>query len=155
MVGVAGRLWCGAGTVRTRVVDPRASRMNHSSVIAAVKDETAQHRVAAAWRPALTSLVAALVERDYGLRRRPATVGPVSPETAEQMRASVEGFGETLVALPEETWATSVSQWMGTHWEVLVDLWTAESGPSDLVLSVRVLEAGAGFLIQVESVHVP
>jgi len=62
---------------------------------------------------------------------------------------------ETLAELPDETWATSVSQWMGTHWEVLVDLWTVESGKSDLVLDARVFEQETGFRIEIHSVYVP
>lgn len=50
---------------------------------------------------------------------------------------------------------SSVSQWMGTHWEVLVDLWTIESGRSDLVLTVFVLETTDGFRFEIDSVHVP
>jgi hypothetical protein len=60
--------------------------------------------------------------------------------TAEQIRRYLADYGCTLVELPEDTWQTSVSQWMETHWEVLVDLWTAEEGRSDLVLAGRVVE---------------
>jgi len=44
---------------------------------------------------------------------------------------------------------------MGTHWEVLVDLWTVESGKSDLVLDARVFEQETGFRIEIHSVYVP
>jgi hypothetical protein len=38
---------------------------------------------------------------------------------------------------------------------VLVDLWTLESGESDMVLSARVFEVTNGFQIEIDSVHVP
>ena len=120
-----------------------------------VKDEEAAHAVATAWRSTLREMVKAIAEGDYGVSRGIPTVAPVSSATAEQIRASVAGYGETLTELPEETWNTSVAQWMGTHWDVLVDLSTAESRPSDLVLHVRVLESPEGFRFEIDSVHVP
>ena len=47
------------------------------------------------------------------------------------------------------------AQWMGTHWEVLVDLWTKEEGRSDLVLHVKVVEDGASPRFTVHLVYVP
>jgi hypothetical protein len=44
---------------------------------------------------------------------------------------------------------------MRSYWDVLVDLYTAEEGSSDLVLAVRVFELGADFEFEVESIHVP
>jgi hypothetical protein len=121
----------------------------------AIKDEDAQHVVASAWRPTLFQIALAFVEGDYSLRRGVPSVAPVGASTARQIASYISDYGETLVELPEEAWTTSVSQWMGIHWDVLVDLWTAESGRSDMVLSVRVFETGDGFHIEVDSVHVP
>lgn len=78
-----------------------------------------------------------------------------SAATAKQARAYVANFGERLTELSDETWESSVSQWMETHWDVIVDLWTLESGKSDLVLALRVHEAGAGFRFEIDSLHVP
>lgn len=44
---------------------------------------------------------------------------------------------------------------MISHWDVLVDLWTVESGASDLVLFARVFEVENGFRFEIASVHVP
>ena len=127
----------------------------NASPAPALKDDTAQHPVASIWRPALSEIVKALVAGDYALGQRPASVAPARAEVADQIKAYIADYGETLVDLPEDSWSTSVSQWMGTHLEVLVDLWTAESGDSDLALSVRVFETDDGFRIEVDSVHVP
>jgi hypothetical protein len=44
---------------------------------------------------------------------------------------------------------------MDPHWEVLVDLWTVESGPSDMVLHADVFEVENGFRIEIHAVYVP
>jgi len=44
---------------------------------------------------------------------------------------------------------------MGSYWDAIVDLWTAESGKSDLVLTVRVFEEGDGSRFEVNGVYVP
>lgn len=126
-----------------------------SSAEPAIKDPAAQHPIASAWRPALCEVVKALVAGDYGLSQRPASVAPASAEVASQIKSYIDDYGETLVDLPEDAWGTSISQWMGTHWEVVVDLWTLESGESDLALNVRVFETDDGFRIEVDSVYVP
>ena len=121
-----------------------------------VKDEEAAHPIASVWRPALREVIRALVQGDDdGLVRGLRSVAPISAATIEEIRANVAGYGETLAELPDDTWRTSVSQWMGKHWDVLVDLWTVESGASDLVLSARVFELADGFRVEVDSVYVP
>lgn len=120
-----------------------------------VKDEDESHPIAEAWRPRLREIVRALVEGDYAVARGLPSVVPPSQATADRMRAYVGDFGETLAELPDEAWDSSVSQWMGTHWDVLVDLWTLESGNSDLVLTLRIFEAGKEFRFEIDSLHVP
>jgi hypothetical protein len=121
----------------------------------AIKDEDAEHPVASAWRPTLKKIVDSFVRGDYGLKKRIPSVAAIPPATARQMKKYVADYGETLCALPDDTWSTSVAQWMGTRWEVLVDLWTVESGRSDLVLHAIVSEAKNGFRIKVHLVYVP
>ncbi len=79
----------------------------------------------------------------------------VSPEQRARMADSIADYGAHLVELPEACWASSVCQWMGGYWDVLVDLFTEEEGRSDLVLSLRVREGGGEYLFEVMSVHVP
>lgn len=121
----------------------------------AIKDGDAQHPIAGAWRPMLCEVVRSFVEGDYGLAKGVAGVEPVSAETAEQISDYVADYGATLVELPEDTWQTSVAQWMGTHWDILVDLWTAEEGRSDLVLQGKVAETNVGPRFTVYMVYVP
>jgi hypothetical protein len=119
-----------------------------------IKDENRAHPIASAWRPALSEIVRAFVRRDYALARKIASVAPISKSSASQIRAYVSEYGEPLVALPEKTWTTSVSQWMDGFWEVLVDLWTT-AGASDMVLHAQVFQAKGGFRIKVHAVYVP
>ena len=122
---------------------------------APVKDPDEQAPVPTAWRGVLTEVVQAFVEGDFALSRQIDSVRSVDTKTAEQIREYLDDYGETLCALPKECWETSVVQWYEAYWDVLVDLWTEESGPSDLVLQLRVYEAEPGYSFQVQLVYVP
>ena len=119
-----------------------------------LKDEAAEHPIAAAWRPTFQQIVRALARGDYRLADGIESVEPVSEETSLHIRNSIDSYGATLVDLTEETWRTSVARWMGSHWEALVDLRTAEEGRSDLVLGARIREAQPGYRFEVSMVYV-
>ncbi|HEV7241894.1 MAG TPA: hypothetical protein VGQ36_21870 [Thermoanaerobaculia bacterium] len=121
----------------------------------ALKDEHGEHPVAGAWRDVFREVVRSLAENDYSVSRNVPHLRPVEAETAERMRAYVKNYGATLMDLPEQSWETSVAQWMNTHWEVLVDLWSAQEGRSDLVLHAEVSEVGDDFEVQIEGIWVP
>lgn len=121
----------------------------------AVKDEEHEHPIADAWRPTLRAVVGALASNDYALSRGIPGVATPTPEMSEQMRAYVASYGERLADLPDDAWDSSVAQWVSTHWDVHVDLWTVESGQSDMVLDVRVVETDEGFRFEVGPLYVP
>lgn len=120
-----------------------------------IKDEERELPVAVVWRPKLKEIVQALVEGDYRFSRGIESLLPLKESSVEQIEAYIEEYPETLTELSDETWDSSVSQWMGNHWELIVDLWTVESGRSDLILDVRVFESGDSFSFMVLSVYVP
>lgn len=122
---------------------------------APVKDGTRSMPVPTAWRPAFHAIVDAFLDRDFMLKRGVRGVEPVSIEKADHIQDYLGTYGATLMELPDETWATSVCQWCGNHWDVFVDLWTQEEGRSDLVLSARVTERHSGFAIDIHMVYVP
>lgn len=128
---------------------------NSDDEVLAVKDEDEQRPIPTAWRPIFREIVQALVAKDYQLSTGIPGVAPVSAETANQIDGYIEDYGETLVELPENTWASSVCIWMGKDWDVLIDLWTKGDGRSDMVLSARVSESESGYLVRVEMVYVP
>ena len=103
----------------------------------------------------LRAVVQRFAEGDYCLARGVEGVEPVTAATAEQIRDFLAEYGATLAQLPEDTWRTSVAQWMGTHWQILIDLWSAEEGRSDLVLDGDVIETDEGPRLTIRSVYVP
>lgn len=121
----------------------------------AVKDENDAHPIAGAWRPMLRNVVLRFVAGDYGLEAGVLGMEPVSENTAEHIRGYITSYGATLIDLPPDSWQTSVAQWYGTHWEILVDLWTAEEGRSDLVLAGKIVESQAGPRFTIHMVYVP
>lgn len=120
-----------------------------------VKDLDGAHPVAEAWRSTVRAIVKAIADGDYGLARPIPHVAPLEAVTARRIRSNISAYGERITHLPEEAWKSSVAQWMGTHWEVLIDLWTAESGRSDLVLHIDVFDQSSGYEFRVVSIYVP
>jgi hypothetical protein len=120
-----------------------------------MRDENAAHPVATIWRPTLKRVVEAFVAGDFQLRRGIERVIPPAPHVAKGIALRVADYGGTLIALPEETWKSSISQWMDPHWDLVVDLWTKESGRSDLVLTSRVEEIDGEYRFEIDSVYVP
>lgn len=115
--------------------------------------EAGQQPVPTSWRPILSAIVDSLRGRAAAIPS--LDVAPLSPSTAAQITAYLGDYGETLAPLPPATWETSICQWSGAHWDVLVDLWTEESGASDLVLQVEVTPREDGYLFTVHMVYVP
>jgi len=139
----------------SRGIQSEETMQVHNESQLPIKDEDAAHPVASVWRPVLEGVIRAFTQGDFTIARGSGAVAPISATKAARIASNLANYGETLTDLPAEAWATSVSQWMETHWDVLVDLWTVESGASDLVLSARVYEADEGFRFEVDSVHVP
>jgi hypothetical protein len=118
-----------------------------------VKDEDGEYPIATGWRPTIVAIVDAIAKDDSTCLRSIAS--GYSPAKAERIRRTIAEYGETVLPLPEEAWRTSVSRWMGSYWDVAIDLWTAESGASDLVLFLRIFEEEGGFRFELDSIHVP
>ncbi len=123
--------------------------------IPVIKDESKEVSIPSIWRPVFCAIVNAFVKADYQLSVGVPSVDPISAETAKQIEEYINDYGETLIDLPQETWNTSVTQWMGNNWHVLVDLWTEGEGLSDMVLDVRVSDSQSGYLFEVYMVYVP
>lgn len=126
-----------------------------SDLVSVLKDEHGQQPVPSVWRNTLTEIVEAFKEGDFALARGIAGVRPISADDAEGIAGNIQDYGAQLASLPEETWRTSVCQWLGKHWDVMVDLFTEEEGASDLILHVRVYEEGSAYTFEVHLVYVP
>jgi hypothetical protein len=128
-------------------------RMNDSPN--ALKDEEAEHPIAENWRPMLKEVVCAFSKGDFELKCGVAGVDRVEPDVAVSNREHVIDYGEELVELTNECWNRSCAQWMGTHWEVLIDLCTKDEGVSDLVLTGKVVEVNGKIHFSVGHIYVP
>lgn len=120
-----------------------------------VKNEEDETPVPSAWRDTLSDIVDAIKEGHLEFPSRMGHVTSLSKQEASRISANIEAYGGELISLPEAVWETSICRWMGDLWLVLVDLFTADESPSDLVLFVKVFEDGSSYRFQIESVHVP
>ena len=125
-----------------------------NKVIEVVKDERMQRPIPHEWRPTIRAIVHVLISNDETAISIP-NVLPVPSEQRVRMSGNINDYGANLIELPEETWETSVCQWMGAYWDALIDLFTLEEGRSDLALSVRVKEVDGQYRFEVMSIHVP
>lgn len=123
--------------------------------ISVVKDEENERPIPTAWRPTFSKIVDAFSKKDYSLSGGIVGVSSVSNETATHIKEYIQDYGEELVQLSGETWDSSICIWMGSHWDVLIDLWTAGEGRSDLVLGAQVTEEDSRYIINIGMVYVP
>ena len=120
-----------------------------------IKDEEKSHPIAHAWRTIFVEVVAALVQDDFELKNGVKNVAPVEKDIAEINRSNVKEYEERLIPLTEQTWSSSCAQWIGPHWEVLIDLCTESEGVSDLVLHGEVKEQDGVPMITIGLIYVP
>jgi hypothetical protein len=140
------------------MMQPKGVRLrpgNENIDVPVTKDAHNEGPIPSAWRPILKSIVDAFARGDYALKDGLSGVAPISEETAQQMRESIQDYGAKLIELPPQSWDTSVCIWMGNRWDALIDLWTEDEGRSDLVLEVDVSEADSGYVVAIYMVYVP
>lgn len=120
-----------------------------------VKDEEKELPVPTVWRSVFHEIVKSFVEEDYTLSSGISGVGSIPYETSNQIKEYIQDYGETLINLPEQSWDSSICIWLGSKWDVLVDLWTEAEGRSDMVLNAEVFEVEDGYRISINMVYVP
>jgi len=76
--------------------------------------------------------------------------------SAADLRAAVEDYGRSLVEVPDGEWRQDIAPMEEPgSFHVIVDLWTAEEGRSDLSLELRVRDRYHGaFEVEVLDLHV-
>lgn len=124
-------------------------------LIPVVKDKENELPIPSVWRPSFSRIIDSFVKKDYYLSAGIDIVSEVTKETANHIKEYIEDYGEVLIQLPEETWESSVCIWMGTYWDVIIDLWTSGEGRSDLVLGARVVKSIDNYNIDIGMVYVP
>lgn len=123
--------------------------------VAVEKNYENERPIPTVWRSTFSNIVDAFVKKDYSLSRGITDVSSISNETAIHVKEYIQDYGEELTQLSDETWESSMCIWMGSHWDVLIDLWTAGEGRSDLVLGAQVTEKNNKYIIDVGMVYVP
>jgi hypothetical protein len=121
----------------------------------AIKDEDAAHPIAESWRSMLCEAVRAFSRGDFELKCGVVGINVVPLGIAARNQEYVEDYGESLVELSDKTWETSCAQWMGSHWDVLIDLCTEGDGICDLVLSGELVEIDGKPHFTVGLIYVP
>jgi hypothetical protein len=77
--------------------------------------------------------------------------------TGEQVAHWVREYPGSLVPLPPEAWDVSEHGRVEVEpetWWVMVPLWTAEEGRSDLSLEATIRERSGRILVEIENIHV-
>lgn len=96
-------------------------------------------------------VVGLLAAGDYGSLARPPVDNRLS---ADDLRQSVEDYGRTIVAEPFSASEPGPLD-DGSGWWADVDLHTAEEGPSDLTLSLALIDAsGPLYDVRLDDLHV-
>jgi hypothetical protein len=114
-----------------------------------------QHEVPGEWRETFHRLADAFSAGDFCLEwHHIEGVERVDASEGRRIANNVRAYGDQLSPLHEDVWKSSVCIWMGDHWQLLVDLTTANETVSDLVLHATLIE-GRPNRIDVQSVHVP
>ncbi len=126
-----------------------------SETLQPVKDYDSAHPIATSWHPMISAVINAFTKDDFELNSNIVGVSSVPSAIAQHNRIYVMNYGEVLIDLTDESWNTSCAQWMGSHWDVLVDLCTEREGISDLVLTGKVFELENSFQFEVGLVYVP
>lgn len=150
------------------VVSPRHFRTTTSLAISSSRGVGAGHPpiccgmaddvpVPEKWRPAITELVDRLVAGDYAGLARDGFVSYTDDPDDASIGMWIEDYPATLVSLPGEAWQFSChGPWSNVPdaaW-VVVDLWTAEEGRSDLSLEGTVREEEGRVIVKIDNVHV-
>jgi hypothetical protein len=109
------------------------------------------------WRPAIARIVARLVAKDYAGLARDGLVSFASDPDDASVGVWIEDYPATLVELPLEAWADAERGRLVSDpgaWWIVVPLWTAEEGRSDLSLEATAKESDGGVVVVVDQVHV-
>ncbi len=107
------------------------------------------------WRPELAEVVRRLAAGDYEGLVRDGLADPPAGAEDGGLGYWIERHPARLVELPDEAWAYSEHFPIGPgEWGVVVDLWTAEEGRSDLSLEATVRDDGERIQVRVTGVRV-
>jgi hypothetical protein len=119
------------------------------------KNEKIEQAIPADWRPVIIEIVKDVQSGNLRPRNILGFDVDVDLSHVDDIYQSIDGYGDRLVSLPEDSWQTSVCRWMDGYWHLLIDLFTAEEGLSDLVLFIDVCEHDSFASFKIRSLYVP
>ena len=120
------------------------------------KTEGRELPVPEACRPDLKRLADALVfQSELAGVCQQMVLDPIDTADLDFNRKSIAAYPDTIGALNARAWLSSVYVWQGGHWDLLVDLSTAEGETSDLVFHLKVRERSAVYYVAPGLVYVP
>ena len=125
------------------------------TTISIEKDIGFEKPIPTLWHHSIIAIVEAIKSNDLKQLNNINGIQALTQTDINRFRENIEEYGCNLASLPSMTWQTSVCQWMGDGWEVLIDLFTIEEGLSDLALSMKIVEKGKEFEFRVTSIYVP
>lgn len=114
--------------------------------------EGREQPIPAEWRDLLKSVADAFVA---GRLPDGGNIRSVDVENAEISFENIRSYPDAIGSLNDVSWTTSICAWMGSYWEVLVDLTTLDGNRSDLVLDAKVFEVGGRIEVEPYLVYVP
>ncbi len=110
------------------------------------------------WRAVLGAMVHRLVIGDYGGLAADGLVRATDDASDAGVGRWIEEYPGHLVDLPGDAWEYSdCAPWAGVtdgSWFVIVPLWTAEEGMSDLSMEATVWDDGSSITARIDMVHV-
>jgi hypothetical protein len=109
------------------------------------------------WRPAVVEVVRRLIGRDFDGLNADGLLDPALASDSARFAYWIDRYPASLVDLPDDVWAVADRTPMPDRpdtWWVVVPLWTAEEGRSDLSLEAYVVDDSRGIRVILHDAHV-
>ena len=109
------------------------------------------------WRPALAAVVDRLVAKDYSGLAADGFIAYTSDPNDGSIGTWIDDYPATLVPLPDDAWEFAERGRCvddPSVWWVVLDLWTAEEGRSDLSMEATGREIDGQLHVSITNVHV-
>jgi hypothetical protein len=106
------------------------------------------------FRKPVAEITAVLARGDFDALEADGRAGRVG---ADGLRQAVAEYGRTLIELPDAAYELADAGPVSTEpgqWWVVVPMWTAEEGRSDLSLELSAIPSGDGHRFEIDDLHV-
>ena len=125
------------------------------SIIRITKQEDVELLVPTEWRASLKNLADFFTIKNPLTSETKISFGPIDKDTIKINRRNLKDYPDSIGQLTSKTWQTSIYTWTGSYWALLVDLINSKGETSDLVMHVKIREAGEHYIIEAGLIYVP